>query len=92
MNIEYLEALRDNPKRWDYENKGISDLAIIQQLEQSFNNGNSFPKVLKELLFLAGESCVWLMFHYDSQYEMQLEENTDLIDEGIYYISSTLFY
>jgi hypothetical protein len=29
-------------------------------LEQVYNNGNPFPKVLKELLYLAGENCTVL--------------------------------
>jgi len=59
MKIEYLQKLRENPyeeiNNKLLEIKGISE-AEINSLEQTWNNGNSFPKALKELLFLAGEN------------------------------------
>lgn len=53
MIIEYLKTLRDNPIINGYNIEGISETEI-QQLEQLYNNGNTFPKVLRELLYLAG--------------------------------------
>jgi hypothetical protein len=62
MNIEFLQKLKDTPLKFDpvgrtdfnIENIGMS-LSKIASLEQLYNGGNPFPKVLKELLFIAGE-------------------------------------
>lgn len=79
MNIEYLQQLRDHNKR-KFTDEGIS-LSQITQLEQLYNGGNSFPKVLKELLFLAGNYCNYLDYGiYDSQLELQNEERIELAD------------
>lgn len=60
MDIEYLQQLRDNNIKYgttmNFENRGIP-LSEIQLLEQLYNSGNPFPKVLKELMFLAGDIC-----------------------------------
>lgn len=78
MTIEYLKELEANPfllfsDGYKFTNRGIS-LAEIQQLEQLYNNGNPFPKVLKELLYLAGDFCWCLdMGSYDTQQELQDE-------------------
>ncbi|MCZ8091414.1 hypothetical protein [Flavobacterium sp.] len=78
MEIEYLQILKNNPY------KGIDDpfkrLRItgipdteINYLEQTWNNGNHFPKVLKELLFLAGQNFPGFSYGIDStQNEFQL--------------------
>lgn len=50
MTINYLQILRDNPKLSKNIMRGMT-LTEITQLEQAWNNGNPFPKVLKELLF-----------------------------------------
>ena len=56
MNIEILTNLRDYPKQYpndvddQYEIIGLS-ITEIEQLEQTWNNGNPFPKALRELLF-----------------------------------------
>ncbi len=54
MEIEYLKTLRDNPVDFgvtmNYTNRGIP-ITEIEQLEQTWNNGNPFPKALRELLF-----------------------------------------
>lgn len=74
MEIQYLTILRDNPVKIgvtrNFPNRGISEVEITQ-LEQLYNNGNPFPKALKELLFLAGESCYVLAYLNDSQQAMQ---------------------
>lgn len=62
MEIQYLKKLRDNPtlrinnSEYLVSNSPISE-QDIGQLEQLYNNGNLFPKALKELLFLAGSRC-----------------------------------
>lgn len=62
MNIEILTKLKDNPKRnpnklgYEFENEGLS-VVEIEQLEQDWNNGNNFPKALRELLYLGGAYC-----------------------------------
>lgn len=77
MNIEILTYLRDNPtleinKSGSFSTiLGISETEITQ-LEQLYNNGNIFPKALRELLFLAGNSCYVLETGwYDTQEEIQ---------------------
>lgn len=87
MNIEILTKLRDNPIRYhvnrNYENKGV-ELSEIQHLEQLYNNGNPFPKVLRELLYLAGDFCYVLDYNtHDSQKEMQESMREDLEDDEI---------
>lgn len=60
MDITHLRQLKDNPIKVgssiSFINKGIS-VTEIQQLEETWNNGNPFPKVLREFLFLAGNFC-----------------------------------
>lgn len=87
MNIEILTNLRDNPIEYgttrNFENRGI-ELSEIQQLEQLYNNGNPFPKALKELLYLAGDFCYVLDYNtHDSQQEMQESMREDLEDDEI---------
>ncbi|MGH1385823.1 hypothetical protein [Kordia sp.] len=78
MIIEYLQTLRDNPQIDGLIDEGIQETEILQ-LEQLYNSGNPFPKVLKELLYLAGNFCNFLDFSiYDSQQEMQDEERSEL--------------
>ena len=88
MEIEYLKMLRDNPikvsKVTDYvsEIKGIP-LTEIEQLEQTWNNGNPFPKALRELLFLAGDDCYVFSFGInDTQQELQETMRDDMSDNG----------
>ena len=72
MTIDYLQKLRDIPSDGT-TNRGIS-LLEITHLEQVFNNGNLFPKVLKEFLYLAGDYCyVMDTGSWDSIEEMNIE-------------------
>ncbi len=81
MIIEYLKELENNPTRGIFSNEGIIEITKIQKLEQDYNNGNPFPKVLKELLFLAGNYCGYLDFgSYDTQQELQNEERLELLN------------
>ncbi|MDR6457889.1 hypothetical protein J2786_000982 [Chryseobacterium vietnamense] len=77
MEIELLKYLQSNPAAYpnnqEYEGriKPISPIEI-QQLEVKYNNGQAFPKVLKELLFLAGNYCYVLDYNiFDTQEELQ---------------------
>lgn len=79
MDIQYLKYLQDNPAAYpndpEYEARiKPIPLSEIQYLETKYNNGTSFPKALRELLFLAGKSCYVLDYNiYDSQEELQDE-------------------
>ena len=88
MNIEYLKMLRDNPAMYpndiDYkgEIRGIP-LTEIEQLEQTWNNGNPFPKALRELLFLAGEYCYVFSYGiFDTQQELQEAMREDMAERN----------
>jgi hypothetical protein len=73
MKIDFLQNLRDNPKLGLFENEPI-ELEEIHKLELLYNNGDRFPKALRELLFLAGGYCEVLDFGLnDTQQEMQEE-------------------
>ncbi len=78
MTIEYLQVLKANPTKGRFTDRGISE-SEIQQLEQLYNNGSLFPKVLREYLFLAGDFCCWVDGGpYDSQEEMQEVEREEI--------------
>lgn len=69
MEIEYLKFLQI-PDVAQFENQPLYP-SEIETLEQEFNHGESFPKVLKELLYLAGKYCYLLTFNSKSQSQMQ---------------------
>lgn len=75
MEIVYLKELQNNPIKYgDTKNFPLIPISEqeISQLEQLYNNGNSFPKALKELLFLAGKDCYVLDYGMnESQQELQ---------------------
>ncbi len=62
MNILYLKELQNNPSLeinnsgYFSEISGLSEQEIVQ-LEKVYNNFNTFPKALRELLFLGGKDC-----------------------------------
>lgn len=73
----YLQQLQNNPlgppDNPEYKNP-IEDIpeSEITQLEKLYNNGNPFPQMLKELLFLAGGSCYVIDWGpTDTQEELQ---------------------
>lgn len=77
MTIKYLQLLKDNPVNYSngtelkFEIKGISE-SEIKDLELTWNNSLPFPKILKELLYLAGNFCYVCSYGpNDSQQEMQ---------------------
>jgi len=79
MVIEYLQLLQKHSTR-NFTDEGL-DCEEITRLEHLFNRGNTFPKVLKELLFLAGNYCNYLDYNiYGSQQELQEEERKELFD------------
>lgn len=85
MTIEYLQSLRDNPNASGYRftNEAI-ELSEIEQLEAQHNNGNPFPKALRELLYLAGEYCYifdygWTTEGMTSQASMQQDVHDAII-------------
>jgi hypothetical protein len=91
MNIELLTYLRDNPKEYpqdpdpndQWPNRGLS-LETITAFEMKYNNGNPFPKVLKELLYLAGEFCYVLAYdNSDTMEEMQDRQRQFFIDYNV---------
>jgi len=59
MEITYLKKLQEN-LNIGYSPCQPLPISEIENLEQTYNNGNPFPKVLRELLFLAGEDCMVL--------------------------------
>lgn len=77
MNIEYLTQLSNNPTVSDAATGVVDTLSPITMdeiltLESNYNNGNTFPVVLRELLFLAGESCYVLDYGvYGNQTHIQ---------------------
>lgn len=85
MLIEYLNMLQNNPsleinRSGQYSTiSGISE-AEIQQLEQQYNNGTPFPKALRELLFLAGNSCYVLEYGYKESSNLQQELQEEALE------------
>lgn len=73
MEIKYLRLLRDNPV--GYPNSQIPrpiiplSISEIEELENLYSSGNSFPQVLREMLYLAGKSCYVLDYGYDGSIE-----------------------
>lgn len=82
MEIKFLKHLQANPSRDGVQNKPIS-IEEITQLEQLYNNGKFFPKVLRELLFLAGNYCITLDTGiFPTQQELQEFVREELSDYG----------
>jgi len=78
MEVKYQILLNNNPRikslETDYINK-IEPISIeeIMGLENGFNNGQPFPRALRELLYLAGKTCYVLNYIGDSQMDMQIK-------------------
>jgi len=74
MEIVYLKELQDNPNRRGdpkFNNEPILESEILH-LEELYNAGNTFPKALRELLYLAGNYCYVLDYGIsESQEELQ---------------------
>ncbi len=82
MEIKYLKKLKDNPARKGFVNKGLS-LIDIQELEVTFNDGNPFPVVLKEFLYLAGGYCCYVQFNGGNGGINSIIENHNELDEDL---------
>lgn len=97
MNIQYLKVLRDNPIEYGVENnfeiQGIP-MSEIEQLEQAWNNGTTFPIALRELLFLAGNACYVLDYGWfdGGQHQMQLDAREWMTEEGMERTITRPFY
>jgi len=80
MEIEILKKLRDNPSYEGFDNEPLS-LEEIATLELDYNEGNSFPRALRELLYLAGRYCLVYDYGvYDTMQEIQ-EAGREWLDE-----------
>lgn len=84
MEIEYLQKLVEYPARWPndegYRGEIISlSLDEIVILEATYNNGNVFPKALRELLYLAGDFCYLLEWNAwspeEEMYQISLQNS-----------------
>lgn len=97
MNIVYLKELQSNPSLEINQSghfstiSGITEIEI-SQLEQLYNNGTPFPKVLKELLYLAGNECYVLDYgRANDQQELQeiarkqMQDN-DILENRPFYV------
>ncbi|KIO54546.1 SMI1/KNR4 family protein [Flavobacterium hibernum] len=86
MEINFLKYLRDNPSAYPYDKDykaTIQPISIeeIEHLEQLYNSGNPFPKVLKELLFLAGNDCYVCDYGInETQQELQEWVREDMLE------------
>lgn len=97
MEIEILTYLRDNPARYpgntEYEARiELMSFSEIQNHEMLYNNGKPFPKVLRELVFLAGKYCYVFDHNILEIDELQedprewMEENNKVINHPFYVI------
>ena len=80
MQITFLKKMKNNPTYNGFINEGLS-LTDIQQLELTFNNGNPFPKVLKEFLYLAGGYCCYVQFNGTSGINSIIENHNQLNED-----------
>ena len=80
MEIKYMTMLRDNHAKYpgkehEYKNEPINSpndpMQGIEQLERDYNNGEKFPRALREYLFLAGDFC----YIHEGNYGSFKEEN-----------------
>ena len=72
MEIEYMKMLEKNNFLGPVIDEPMS-ISEIEQLEQLYNNGNPMPKPLRELLFLAGNSCSAISMGWPNPFEHQIQ-------------------
>ena len=92
MIIEYLkelESLNSQNLQNVFSNEPLS-LNDIVLLEQLYNNNNNFPKVLRELLYIAGNNCSVVSLTDDSPFGYQLAVR-DAIKNSDHTISRPFF-
>jgi hypothetical protein len=88
MNIEYLQYLQANPEgrstpEISDKNIGMTE-AEIETLEETYNGGEPFPKVLRELLFLAGKYCYVLDYGpFEEQSTIQTRNRSYLASSNL---------
>lgn len=83
MKIEILKGLENYPGKGLEKNEPLVINEILE-LEQLYNQGNPFPKALRELLFLAGRDCNVLDYGWhDTQQEIQEEAREWLTERGL---------
>lgn len=97
MEIKYLTLLAENKAVKSKHSDFVKTLIPISEdeifdLERTYNNGNSFPVVLKELLYLAGNYCYVLDYSLcESQEELQSDAREFLTDHN-YKVINRPFY
>ena len=77
MKIKYLKKVQDNPTIGMWTNEGLS-LEEINELENKYNRGDSFPTAIREYLYLAGRFSNLALDHYGSFDKMQIEATDSL--------------
>ena len=82
MEIKILKGLQEPNSFRPYPNKGLS-MERIEALEQAYNNGNPFPRGLRELLYLAGDYCNVLDYSTDTAEKLQLRARQEMTDYGM---------
>lgn len=86
--LGYIEATANHPD--DPFDEAIT-IQKISELEDTYNNGNPFPRALKELLYLAGDYCIVLDYSpKDSAGDLQEDVREELERCG-YSISRPFF-
>lgn len=83
MEIKILKELEINNRFGRFTNQGIS-MERIEALEQLYNNGNPFPRVLREMLYLGGDDCIVLDYAgEDTAEEFQIRVREELTRYGM---------
>ncbi|MBL7835968.1 MAG: hypothetical protein JNM67_00485 [Bacteroidetes bacterium] len=83
MEIKILKQLELFNSLGGFVHKGVS-MERILALEQTYNNGNPFPRALRELLYLAGDYCRYLdKAGADTAEELQEEARAKLTFAGM---------
>jgi hypothetical protein len=86
MNTKYLTQLNDNPT---FQKAGSDYIRTLQpismdeilSLESIYNNGQQFPVVLRELLFLAGNYCYVLDYGLNDTQQLMQEQSREYLTD-----------
>ena len=86
MDIRYLTQLNDNPTvtlPLSSRVLKLEPLTIdeIIALETTYNAGNAFPAVLRELLYIAGKSCYLFDYGGEIQDGLQLWTRVEILKD-----------
>ena len=82
MEITYLKKLQENLDIRPYPCEPLP-MSEIENLEQTYNNGNPFPKVLRELLFLAEEYCMVLDYGAEDEDGLSTPAPARILSRGM---------